>query len=36
LKKQGNDIVEIKTLDPPQKSEEFLKGVADLTKLKKL
>jgi hypothetical protein len=34
LRKQGTDIVEIKTLDPPQKTEEFLKQIAELTKLK--
>ena len=31
VRKQGNEIVEIKTLDPPQKAEDFVKQVAELT-----
>ena len=29
VRKQGNEIVEIKTLDPPQKAEDFVKQVAE-------
>jgi len=34
VKKRGNDIIELKTLDPPQKSEDFLKQIEELSKLK--
>ena len=36
LKKQGNQILELKTIDPPQKTEEFLTSIQDLAKLKGL
>lgn len=34
LKKKGNQIIELKTIEPPQKIDEFLKSVEDLTKFK--
>ena len=36
VRKQGDNIVEMKTLDPPQKAEDFVKQVAQLSKLKGL
>ena len=34
VKKQGSDIIEIKTLDPPQRIEGFLKQIDELAKIK--
>lgn len=34
VKKRGKEIVEIKTLDAPQKIDEFLKEIEELSKLK--
>ncbi|CDW85809.1 UNKNOWN [Stylonychia lemnae] len=36
VRKRGNEIVEIKTLDPPQRPEEFLKQIEEHSKLKGL
>jgi hypothetical protein len=33
VRKKGNEIVELRTLDPPQKAAEFIKGVASATQL---
>lgn len=34
VRKRGSEIIELKTLDPPQKAEDFVKQIAELTKLK--
>lgn len=34
IRKRGNDVVELKTLDPPQRSESMIKSLAALTGLK--
>lgn len=34
VRKSGDAVVELKTLDPPQRSDDFIKQIADLTKLK--
>lgn len=36
IRKRGNDIVELKTLDPPQRSEDMIKSLAELTQIKGL
>ena len=34
VRKRGEQVIELKTLDPPQRSEEFVKQIAELTQLK--
>ncbi len=34
VRKRAGEVVELKTLDPPQRAEDFIKGIAELTKLK--
>jgi hypothetical protein len=36
VRKRGESVIELKTLDPPQRSEDFVRGIAELTKLKGL
>jgi hypothetical protein len=34
VRKRGESVIELKTLDPPQRSEDFIKSIGELTKLK--
>jgi hypothetical protein len=34
VRKRGSEIIELKTLDPPQRAEEFIKQIGELSKLK--
>ena len=36
VRKSGNEVVELKTIDPPQRSEEFVKAIAELTGKKEI
>lgn len=36
VRKQGEAVVELKTLDPPQRADDFVKSIGQLTKLKGL
>ena len=34
VRKRGDSVIELKTLDPPQRSEDFIRSIGELTKLK--
>jgi len=34
VRKRGDAVIELKTLDPPQRSEDFVRGIGELSKLK--
>jgi hypothetical protein len=36
VRKQGEAVVELKTLDPPQRADDFVMSIGQLTKLKGL
>jgi hypothetical protein len=34
VRKRGDSVIELKTLDPPQRSDDFIRQIGELSKLK--